>query len=151
MDGILLLVLLGDESFPVRQAAQQALESPGCRPWLPLIALAAASPDPEIAHRADQVAGRHRRARADEWAAGICCWPWIDALPGIDSDALQRYLDGTDAAELAALGDWPRYREATRRWAWVQVASGVAEREVEELLERMRDRCEHWRAFGRYP
>ena len=151
MLALYLLAALGDDSFEVRRQAHAALEAPACRHLLPLIALACNSPDPEIANRADQIAGVHRRGVADEWAASVYSWPWIDSMPEIDSDALNRWMEGTDAGELAALGDWPRYREATRRWAWGQVAGGVSPAEIEKTLALMRTRCEFWRANNKYP
>lgn len=151
MLALCLIACLGDDSFEVRRQAHAALEAPACRHLLPLIALACHSPDPEIANRADQIAGVHRRGVADDWCDSICCWPWIDAMPEVDTDMVQRLMEGTDAVELASLGDWPRYREATRRWAWGQVSAGVNPAEVEKTLAVMRARCEFWRANNKYP
>lgn len=145
MFALYLLAALGDDSFEVRRKAHAALEAPACRSLLPLIALACHSPDPEIANRADQIAGVHRRGVADDFCASVCCWPWIDFIPNIGQEFRPILEKVTYVGFPEHPEPHPRYREAMRRWAWAKIANGEASpEEIRRILTATQQRCDDY-------
>jgi hypothetical protein len=154
MNGLLattgiLLSLLGDPRFPVRQAAEAALESPAYCCCLPLIEAAARSPDPEVAFRAGRLAELHRTALIDGWLAAQKPLPWIDSLPYDypDRDTIvSTWLQPSGSGD----GDWPAWRSATGDWLRSRIMAGANWAEMAGVLAVMRARCEFWKANNRY-
>lgn len=146
----ILITSLGDERWPVREAAHASLAQLGDLP-LPFLDLASRDPDPEIRWRAHRLIELRLDSVCRSFLARLPVVPWIDSLP-LDyperDELISRYL-GPCSDRPSGPPDWPQHRAATRGMVRDLLLSGMDRGELQGLLDRMAARERLWDEAGK--
>ena len=142
---LLLALLLGNQSFPVREASELALRGLGILVWPVLERMQ--TTDPEVRLRVERLLLVQRTAWLERHLAARSPLPWLDALPR-DWPGRQELVDDYVVHDHnEADGDYHdriAYREATRQFLRDRVAGGMTPRQVLDLVASMERRYSLW-------
>lgn len=142
----ILVVLLGHQSFAVRESAHESLERLG-HLAIPALIAAADSSDPERASRSRRLLTR-LQIETDPtalWLGSFAGLPYADAIPEMSDCLWDARCQFRERGLEIPSGTWPEYRLATLLWLQ---KNGP----VDQLtLSIMAWRSSVWDATGRYP
>lgn len=152
---LVLALLLSHPSFAVREQSLDALSRMDCLA-LPALHWVETNGQPHARHLAAGLVMSINGRATLQLMEDARAFPWICSYPGRDKLWIGSYLERARMYIPMLTDDWgePRLDAAFDDWLGHKIACLLWVRETRqppEVLEEMRQRCEHWRRFNKYP